>query len=112
MWYTIYNRRVRFIYLSRTVELIPLTLPKKFIMEGGKNLMEAEKNFDDVKKKLERKGAALSGACLFYDLTPGGSHDAGENFREFIDLILYCNEKKLYAVRDSALRKIRETMII
>ena len=73
--------------------------------------MEAEKNFDYAQKKLERKGAALAGACLFYDLTPGGSHDAGENFREFIDLILYCNEKKLYSVRDKALKKIREMII-
>lgn len=73
--------------------------------------MEAKKNSDGIKKNLEKKGAALAGACLFYDLTPGGSHDAGENFRDFIDLILYCNEKKLYSVRDSALKKIREIII-
>ena len=73
--------------------------------------MEVEKNSYAIKKKLEKSGAKVSAACLFFDLAPGGTHDAGENFLEFVDLILYCNEKKLYSVRDAALRKLREIII-
>ena len=80
-------------------------------MPNPKKFHNDPKKFDNVGEKIELCGAALAGACLFYDLTPGGSHDAGEKFREFIDLILYCNEKKLYSTRDASLRKIRDKYI-
>ena len=81
-------------------------------MSHEKKIRCDEKNPYRVEEKIERLGAKLSAACLFYDLTPGGSHDMGENFADFIQLLIYCNEKKLYSVRDHALRKILDTLII
>lgn len=80
-------------------------------MSYDKKIRHDEKNFDRVGEKIERLGAKLSGACLFYDLTPGGEHDMGENFADFIELLLYCNEKKLYSVRDNALKKILRIIV-
>lgn len=90
---------------------------KKFILEGGKimpyakKIREQEKKFYRAGEKIERLGAKLSAACLFYDLTPGGEHDMEENFADFIQLLVYCNEKKLYSVRDNALKKILHMII-
>ena len=80
-------------------------------MSYEKKIRRDEKNFDRVGEKTERLGAKLSAACLFYDLTPGGEHDMGENFADFIELLIYCNEKKLYSVRDNALKKISSIII-
>ena len=80
-------------------------------MPYAKKIREEEKNFDRVGEKIERLGAKLSAACLFYDLTPGGEHDMGENFADFIELLIYCNEKKLYQTRDNALKKIRAIIV-
>ena len=80
-------------------------------MSYEKKIRRDEKNFDRVGEKIERLGAKLSAACLFYDLTPGGEHDMGENFADFIELLIYCNEKKLYSVRDNALKKISSIII-
>ena len=80
-------------------------------MPYAKKIREQEKKFDRVGEKIERLGAKLSAACLFYDLTPGGEHDMGENFADFIELLVYCNEKKLYSVRDNALKKILRMII-
>ena len=69
--------------------------------------MVNEKNLSNVGEKIQRLGAKISAACLFYDLTPGGEHDMSETFSDFIDLIVYCNENKLFKERDEALKKIR-----
>lgn len=58
-------------------------------------------------EKIQRLGAKISASCLFYDLTPGGEHDMSETFGDFVDLIIYCNENKLFRERDDALKKIQ-----
>lgn len=80
-------------------------------MPYEKKIRREEKNFGPIGEKIERLGASLSAACLFYDLTPGGNHDMGEKFAEFIELLVYCNEHKLYAVRDNALKKILHIVV-
>lgn len=69
--------------------------------------MPGEKNLSNVGEKIQRLGAKISAGCLFYDLTPGGEHDMSETFSDFIDLIVYCNENKLFKERDDALKKIQ-----
>ena len=69
--------------------------------------MSREKNHEPIGKKIERLGAKISSACIFYDLTPGGNQDMSDIFTEFISLLIYCNEKKLYYERDSALKNIK-----
>lgn len=69
--------------------------------------MANEKNLSNVGEKIQRLGAKISAGCLFYDLTPGGEHDMSGTFSDFIDLILYCNENKLFKERDDALKKIQ-----
>lgn len=69
--------------------------------------MASEKNLSNAGEKIQRLGAKISAGCLFYDLTPGGEHDMSENFGDFIDLIIYCNENKLFRERDEALKKIQ-----
>ena len=70
--------------------------------------MANEKNLSNVGEKIQRLGAKISAGCLFYDLTPGGEHDMSETFSDFIDLIIYCNENKLFRERDEALKKIQK----
>ena len=74
--------------------------------------MENEKNLTNVGEKIQRLGAKISAGCLFYDLTPGGEHDMSATFSDFIDLIVYCNENKLFRERDDALKKIQKFSII
>ena len=69
--------------------------------------MVNEKNLSNVGEKIKRLGAKISSGCLLYDLTPGGDHDMSETFSDFIDLIVYCNENKLFCERDEALKKIQ-----
>ena len=69
--------------------------------------MSSEKNLSNVGEKIQRLGAKISAGCLFYDLTPGGEHDMSKTFSDFIDLIVYCNENKLFRERDEALKKIQ-----
>lgn len=76
-------------------------------MSREKNLIPREKNLYPIGEKIERLGAKISAGCLFYDLTPGGNHDMCETFSEFVNLLVYCNEKKLYSVRDNALKTIQ-----
>ena len=70
--------------------------------------MASEKNLSNAGEKIQRLGAKISAGCLFYDLTPGGEHDMSETFGDFIDLIIYCNENKLFRERDDALKKIQK----
>lgn len=81
-------------------------------MANKKNFMPSEKNLPNVGEKIQRLGAKISAGCLFYDLTPGGEHDMSETFSDFIDLIVYCNENKLFRERDDALKKIQKFSII
>ena len=74
--------------------------------------MANEKNLSNVGEKIQRLGAKISAGCLFYDLTPGGEHDMSETFGEFIDLIIYCNENRLFRERDEALKKIRKDYVL
>ena len=74
--------------------------------------MASEKNLPNVGEKIQRLGAKISAGCLFYDLTPGGEHDMTETFNDFIDLIVYCNENKLFNERDDALKKIQKFSIL
>lgn len=74
--------------------------------------MANEKNLSNVSEKIQRLGAKISAGCLFYDLTPGGEHDMSETFSDFIDLIVYCNESKLFRERDEALKKIQRIYIL
>ena len=69
--------------------------------------MASEKNLSNVGEKIQRLGAKISAGCLFYDITPGGGHDMSKTFDDFLDLIIYCNENKLFRERDEALKKIR-----
>ena len=69
--------------------------------------MANEKNLSNVGEKIHRLGAKISAGCLFYDLTPGGEHDMSKTFSDFIDLIVYCNENKLFRERDEALKNIQ-----
>ena len=69
--------------------------------------MANEKNLTNVGEKIQRLGAKISAGCLFYDLTPGGEHDMSQAFNDFIYLIVYCNENKLFHERDEALKKIQ-----
>ena len=69
--------------------------------------MSNAKKFDHAGEKIKRLGAKISAACLFYDITPGGGHDMIETFSDFIELIVFCNENKLYRERDEALKKIQ-----
>lgn len=69
--------------------------------------MQHAKKFDRAGEKIKRLGAKISASCLFYDLTPGGDHDMSETFSDFIDLIVFCNENKLFHERDEALKKIQ-----
>lgn len=70
------------------------------------------KKFDCAGEKIQRLGAKISAGCLFYDLTPGGDHDMSETFSDFIDLIIFCNENKLFRERDEALKKIQRYYFI
>ena len=81
-------------------------------MAREKNFRPREKNLDPIGGKIERLGAKISAGCLFYDLTPGGEHDMCETFSEFINLLVYCNEKKMYSVRDNALKTIQTYITI
>lgn len=81
-------------------------------MSREKNFRPREKNCDPIGEKIERLGAKISAGCLFYDLTPGGEHDMCETFSEFINLLVYCNEKKMYSVRDNALKTIQTYITI
>lgn len=74
--------------------------------------MATEKNLSNVGEKIQRLGSKISAGCLFYDLTPGGEHDMSETFSDFIDLIIYCNENKLFKERDDALKKIQRFMFM
>lgn len=76
-------------------------------MSREKNFRPREKNLSNVGEKIQRLGAKISAGCLFYDLTPGGEHDMSQTFSDFIDLIVYCNENKLFRERDEALKKIQ-----
>lgn len=69
--------------------------------------MANEKNLSNAGEKIQRLGAKISAGCLFYDLTPGGEHDMSQTFSDFISLIVYCNENKLFRERDEALKKIQ-----
>lgn len=80
-------------------------------MSYEKKIRREEKNFGPIGEKIEKLGVKISGACLFYDMTPGGNHDMTEKFIEFIELLVYCNEHKLYAARDNALKKILHMMV-
>ena len=79
--------------------------------------MPRSKKFDVDSKKIfvtseeiEKKAYRIANYCLFYDITPGGSHDATENFVMFLELLILCSEVKLYSVRDKALRKIIDNL--
>ena len=74
--------------------------------------MTSEKNLINVGEKIQRLGAKISAGCLFYDLTPGGEHDMSQTFNDFIYLIVYCNENKLFRERDEALKKILRLYIL
>lgn len=80
-------------------------------MSREKNFRPREKNLDPIGEKIERLGEKISAGCLFYDLTPG-RHDMCVTFSEFINLLVYCNEKKLYSVRDNALKTIQSYITI
>lgn len=81
-------------------------------MPKPKKFYDDPKKFDCVGEKIERLGAKISASCLFYDLTPGGDHDMCETFEEFINLLIYCNGKKLYSARDKALKTIHDCLRI
>lgn len=81
-------------------------------MASKKNFRPCEKNLNPIEEEIERLGAKISSGCLFYDLTPGGDHDMYETFSEFVNLLVYCNEKKLYSVRDNALKTIQGCVTI
>lgn len=83
--------------------------PKKFHDDPKKIDVDLEKIYV-ASTEIERKAHYIANCCLFYDITPGGSHDATENFVEFLKLLLVCSEKKLYSVRDGALRRIVESL--
>ena len=74
--------------------------------------MESEKNLSNVGKKIQRLGVKISSSCMFYDLTPGGEHDMSQTFSDFIDLIVYCNENKLFRERDEALKNIQRLYLL
>ena len=76
--------------------------PKKFDVDSEKIYVAST--------EIERKAHYIASCCLFYDITPGGSHDATENFVEFLKLLLVCSEKKLYSVRDGALKRIVDSL--
>lgn len=73
--------------------------------------MANEKNLSNVGEKIQRLGAKISAGCLFYDITPG-KHDMSETFGDFIGLIIYCNENKLFRERDEALKKILKNYVL
>lgn len=74
--------------------------------------MSSEKNLLNVGEKIQRLGAKISAGCLFYDLTPGGEHNMSQTFSDFIDLIVYCNENKLFRERDEALKNIQRFRLL
>ena len=76
--------------------------PKKFDVDSEKNLVTS--------KEIEKKAHYIANCCLFYDLTPGGAHDAVENFVMLLELLILCGETKLYSVRDEALRRIVDSL--
>ena len=83
-------------------------------MSNEKKFIEKEALFYDltIGETIERVGAKIVGACLFYDLTPGGDHNMCETFEEFINILLHCTEKKLYSERDSALKVLKSYVTI
>lgn len=81
-------------------------------MSREKNFRPREKNLDPIGEKIERLGVKIGTSCLFYDFTPGGDHNMYETFVEFINLLVYCNEKKLYHVRDNALKTLQSHIAI
>lgn len=82
---------------------------KKIRAELKKLDVDSEKIYV-ASTEIERKAHYIADCCIFYDITPGGSHDATENFVEFLKLLLVCSEKKLYSVRDGALKRIVESL--
>lgn len=83
-------------------------------MANEKKFKDKEALFYDltIGETIERVGVKVAGACLFYDLTPGGDRNMCETFAELIDILLYCTEKKLYAERDSALKVLKSYLTI
>ena len=79
-------------------------------MPRPKKFHDDPKKFDRVEEKLTWLGARVTTACFFYDVTPGGDHNMEENWGDFIELLIYCNEKKLYSLRDSALKRVLSTI--
>lgn len=86
-------------------------------MPHSKKIREEQKKFHEEPKKIyigdteiEKKGNFIASCCLFYDITPGGSHNATETFAEFVELLILCSEKKLYNVRDGALKRILKNL--
>lgn len=69
-----------------------------------------KKFYDAEEEKLTWLGARITTACFFYDMTPGGDHDMEKDYAEFIKLLIYCNEKKLYTSRDRALKRVLSTI--
>ena len=79
-------------------------------MPHAKKIRDDLKKFDHVEEKLTWLGARITTACFFYDMTPGGDHDMEKDYAEFIKLLIYCNEKKLYISRDRALKRVLSTI--
>lgn len=93
---------------------------EKIYMEAKKFHVTRKKSIDKealfydltIGETIERVGTKIAGACLFYDLTPGGDHDMCETFAKFIDILFYCKEKNLYAERDRALKVLKSYLTI
>lgn len=89
---------------------IDSTESSKIYMEVKKFMTEREKNSKPIAEKIVRTGHAISAACLLYDLIPGGNHDMTEKFIDFIRLLRYCDENKMYSVRELAVKKLLEDL--
>ena len=68
--------------------------------------MERRKSHRPIGEDMEISALVAATACAFFDNCPPKNDYAQTALREFIELILYCNKNKLYAVRDRALKKI------
>ena len=68
--------------------------------------MERRKFSGPIGEKIEENSNLVSIACMTLDLIPPVSNTYTKAYREFVELIVYCNEHKLYNVRDKILKKI------
>jgi len=68
--------------------------------------MEKRKYAGPIGEKIEEKFNCVAVACLSLDLIPPRTQTYSDALKEFVELIVYCNQNKLYHVRGRVLEKI------